>query len=73
MYACICRQISEATVRGAGRAGTTTPDGLIVLLGLDDAGCCGRCVRHIDEFVELATKGASVPADLASSRSPVYA
>lgn len=57
MYACICRGVSEADVRRAGRIGITAPDDLICVLGLDDERCCGRCVAQIGEFVELAREG----------------
>ena len=57
MYACICRAITEADVRRAGRAGVTSPEDLIALFGLRDRSCCGRCVRQIDRFVALAAEG----------------
>lgn len=58
MYACICRGITESDVRRVGAAGVTDPAALISTLGLDDDRCCGRCVRRIDEFAELAWQGA---------------
>jgi bacterioferritin-associated ferredoxin len=57
MYACICRAITEAEVRRAGRAGVTSREDLIILFGLRDPSCCGRCVRQADRFVALATEG----------------
>lgn len=57
MYACICRAISEAEVRRAGRAGMVAPEDLITLFGLRDPSCCGRCVRQIDRLVAIATEG----------------
>jgi bacterioferritin-associated ferredoxin len=59
MYACICRAIPEAAVRRAGHAGVTAPEDLIVLFGLDDPSCCGRCIRRIDAFAALAAEGAA--------------
>lgn len=58
MYACICREITEADVRRVGSAGVVTPDRLITVLGLDDAACCGRCVDGVEDFVALAWAGA---------------
>ena len=60
MYACICRGITEADVRRAGRAGDLTPERLVGVLGLDDAGCCGRCAESIEPFVALAREGAGL-------------
>jgi bacterioferritin-associated ferredoxin len=57
MYACICRAITEAEVRRAGRAGVTSREDLIALFGLRDRSCCGRCLRQADRFVALAAEG----------------
>ena len=57
MYACMCQAITETRVRQAGRAGVTAPEDLITVLGLDDKRCCGRCLRHVQKFVALATEG----------------
>lgn len=59
MYACICRGITEARVREAGRAGITAPDALIAGLGLDNERCRGRCAAHVGEFVELVWEGGA--------------
>jgi bacterioferritin-associated ferredoxin len=59
MYACICKGITESQVRAVGRGGIIAPDDLIRRLELDDDACCGRCARHIEEFVDLACEGAS--------------
>ena len=69
MYACICRQITEADVRRVGRSGIRTPQGLIAALGLDDPSCCGRCAADVDHFVELAVDGV----DAAPERGPACA
>src|SRR5947209_2421810 len=58
MYACICRSVTESDVRQAGHAGVTAPEDLIVLFGLNDASCCGRCARQPDHLVALASEGA---------------
>ena len=59
MYACICRGITERQVKAIGRDGIVAPAVLIKVLELDDERCCGRCVEHIDELVELAWEGAA--------------
>ena len=59
MYACICRGITEAEVRQAGRAGLVSPDGLIRPLGLNDDACCGHCAERIQDFVAVALEGAT--------------
>jgi bacterioferritin-associated ferredoxin len=59
MYACICRGVTEADVRQAGRAGIIAPEELLTVLGLDDPRCCGRCAARIEDFVALARQGAA--------------
>ncbi len=59
MYACICRGVTEAEVRQAGRAGVVSPGALISVLGLDDDACCGQCPERVQEFVALALEGAA--------------
>lgn len=54
MYVCLCKGITEDDVRKLGRAGITEPDALAHALGIDQKGCCGRCVRDIEEIVSLA-------------------
>lgn len=58
MYACLCRAIPEAEVRRVGHAGVTTPEDLIILFGLNDPACCGRCARQPAHLVALAAEGA---------------
>jgi len=67
MYACVCLGVTEADVRRAGRNGVRTAEALVRVLGLDQATCCGRCLQHIEEFVELAHE--DLPPSLA--RRPV--
>ena len=62
MYVCLCKGITEADVREAGRAGVVMPCQLKARFGLKDAGCCGRCSKNIRGFVELATCEHRVPA-----------
>lgn len=59
MYACICRGITERQVKAVGRDGIVAATALIKVLELDDERCCGRCVEHIDELVDLAWEGAA--------------
>ncbi len=59
MYMCLCKGITESAVREAGRAGFVMPSQLKCKFGLKDNGCCGRCARHIHEFVDLALQGSS--------------
>jgi len=57
MYVCLCRAITDRRVRELGRAGVTSPPGLIEALGLDDEECCGYCMHHIERMVEIAKGG----------------
>jgi bacterioferritin-associated ferredoxin len=59
MFACICRRVTEADVCQAGVRGFVASDALVMALGLDEEGCCGRCLARVDEFVELALRGAA--------------
>jgi bacterioferritin-associated ferredoxin len=54
MYLCLCKGIKESRVKELGRAGLITPEMLISTLGIDDASCCGRCLRNIDSIATLA-------------------
>jgi bacterioferritin-associated ferredoxin len=56
---CLCKGITESDVREAGRAGFVMPSQLKCKFGLKDDGCCGRCAKHIHEFVDLALEGSS--------------
>jgi bacterioferritin-associated ferredoxin len=58
VFLCSCLGISERTVKQVGEDGAVTPEALIVVLGLDDDRCCGRCVDSIEEFVQVAIEGA---------------
>ena len=55
MYVCICKAIREETVREMGRCGVVESGDLAGALGLDHPECCGRCLRTIDRFVQLAS------------------
>ena len=54
MYLCLCKGITDSEVRDAGRAGIVMPCQIKAKFGLKDAGCCGRCAKNINAFVELA-------------------
>jgi bacterioferritin-associated ferredoxin len=55
MYICICKGIRESDVQDLGRAGITCPKKLACSLELNDKkNCCGRCIKNIDKFVDLA-------------------
>ena len=69
VYACLCRAIKEVDVVRAGQDGAVTPERLVAVLGLNDAGCCGRCAKRIDVFVALASRGAALSRE--GSASPI--
>jgi bacterioferritin-associated ferredoxin len=52
---CLCKGLTEDDIRQSGHRGIITAEDLIEHLGLDDQCCCGRCIRDISQFVELAT------------------
>ncbi len=62
MYVCLCKGITESDVREAGRAGVVMPCQLRAKFGLKDSGCCGRCSKNIQDFVEIATSEHRLPA-----------
>lgn len=63
MYLCLCKGITESDVRDAGRAGIVMPCQIKAKFGLREAGCCGRCSKNIQEFVQLATTEHSLPCE----------
>lgn len=63
MYLCLCKGITESEVRDAGRAGIVMPCQIKAKFGLREAGCCGRCSKNIQEFVQLATTEHSLPCE----------
>jgi len=62
MYLCLCKGITESDVRSAGRSGLVMACQLKSKFGLKEAGCCGRCSKNIQEFVELATSEHRLPS-----------
>jgi len=63
MYLCLCKGITESDVRDAGRAGIVMPCQIKARFGLREAGCCGRCSKNIQEFVQLATSEHRLPQE----------
>ncbi len=62
MYICICKGIRESDVQELGKAGITCPKKLASALELNDKkNCCGRCIKNISKFVDLAKKEQSCP------------
>ncbi len=62
MYLCLCKGITDSDVREAGQAGIVMPGQLKARFGLKDAGCCGRCSKDIQEFVQIATSAHRAPS-----------
>lgn len=68
MYLCLCNGITESDVREAGRTGCVMPCQLKSKFGLKQIGCCGRCAKNIEAFVEIAVQGASTSCPAMSDR-----
>ncbi|HEX2171443.1 MAG TPA: hypothetical protein VHL09_03225 [Dehalococcoidia bacterium] len=66
MYLCVCNGIKSSDVRDLGRQGIVQPERLLVVLNLEDDGCCGRCADNIDEFVEIAREAILPPIPVAA-------
>jgi bacterioferritin-associated ferredoxin len=62
MFLCLCKGITESDVREAGQAGIVMPGQLKVRFGLKESGCCGRCSKNINEFVQIAASAHKVPS-----------
>lgn len=70
MYICLCKGLTESDIRQVGQAGIVEKEKLVELLRLNDDECCGRCVRHIEDFVALAAGKSELPcASSAKCRS----
>lgn len=61
MYLCLCKGIKDSDVRDAGRAGIVMPCQIKARFGLKEVGCCGRCSKNIQAFVELAASETCLP------------
>ena len=62
MYLCLCKGITDSDVREAGQAGFVMPCQLKVKFGLKEAGCCGRCLKNIHDFAQIATSAHRAPS-----------
>jgi bacterioferritin-associated ferredoxin len=62
MYACLCKGLRESEVREVVRSGASTPHELVIALGLDQRGCCGRCAREVDRLWALGTREETLAA-----------
>jgi bacterioferritin-associated ferredoxin len=58
MFVCSCKAVTESRVQALGRAGVLSAPALIDALGLDEPGCCGRCVRDIEQIAAVARRAA---------------
>lgn len=68
MYLCLCKGITESHVREVGRSGIVMPCQLRAKFGLKESGCCGRCSKNIQEFVEIAAAEHQIPTPSAAPR-----
>jgi bacterioferritin-associated ferredoxin len=64
MYVCLCRGITEGRVRQLGRDGVVCPKALACELGIDEPGCCGRCLNNIGALAALAEAEIVTPASM---------
>ena len=62
MYLCLCKGINDSDVREAGRNVIVMPCQLRAKFGLKEAGCCGRCSKNIQEYVQIATSACQTPS-----------
>ncbi len=65
MYVCLCRGITEGRVKQLGKDGVACPKALAKALGIDEPGCCGRCLKKIDSLVAMAETHLVMPTSLA--------
>jgi bacterioferritin-associated ferredoxin len=59
VYICLCKGIRESEVQALGRSGVCSAEALALTLGLEEEGLCGRCLRDIDDLVDLAMRSTS--------------
>ena len=55
MFLCVCKGIRVSEAVDAAKSGAKSPKSLIERFGFEDAECCGRCARDIDDLVVLVT------------------
>ena len=61
MYVCSCRAITEADVRRLARLGLR-PTAIAEAFGLDEPGCCGRCLRDLERLAVISEDAILEPA-----------
>ncbi len=59
MYVCLCKGITDSRVRELTDSDLVCQEELASRLGIDEDGCCGRCLRDIQFLVVLASSGKS--------------
>ena len=57
MYVCLCKGLTESTVRELGANGVTRPREIVSALGLNGGDCCRRCIQNVQRFVALTEQG----------------
>jgi len=55
MYVCLCKGITDSKVHELANGGSVCHDELASKLGINEDGCCGRCVQDIQSFVARAS------------------
>ncbi|HLF86239.1 MAG TPA: (2Fe-2S)-binding protein [Nitrospiria bacterium] len=60
MYVCLCKGITDSRVRELADSGLVCQDELASRLGINEEGCCGRCLRDIQSLAVLASSCKSV-------------
>ena len=55
MYVCLCKGITDSKVRELAHGGAMHHDDLASRLGINEEGCCGRCVQDIQSFIDRAS------------------
>jgi hypothetical protein len=65
--------LTDSDVERVARAGHTTAEALISVLGLEDPECCGRCALDIEDLVALVERNwvAPLPPPQASCFAPL--
>jgi bacterioferritin-associated ferredoxin len=61
VYVCSCKAITASEVKNLAATGMRR-DALVQALGLDEPGCCGRCLRDLDRLVLIAEDSIREPA-----------
>lgn len=59
MYVCLCKGITDSRVRELAGSDQVRHDELASRLGINEEGCCGRCLRDIQSLVVFSSSGKS--------------